>query len=61
MIEKSCNRFWYIHNGILSEHHDIETIYQLISQQDMSSVSNEQNGHHAPSVEIVKHHNEDDL
>ncbi len=61
LIEKSCNRFWYIHNGILSEHHDIETIYQLISQQDMSSVSNEQNGHHAPSVEIVKHHNEDEL
>ncbi|HGN2857650.1 TPA: ABC-F family ATP-binding cassette domain-containing protein [Proteus mirabilis] len=61
LIEKSCNRFWYIYNGILSEHHDIETIYQLISQQDMSSVSNEQNGHHAPSVEIVKHHNEDEL
>ena len=61
LIEKSCNRFWYIHNGILSEHHDIETIYQLISQQDMSLVSNEQNGHHAPSVEIVKHHNEDEL
>lgn len=61
LIEKSCNRFWYIHNGVLSEHHDIETIYQLISQQDMSSVSNEQNGHHAPSVEIVKHHNEDEL
>ncbi|MFS3824010.1 ABC-F family ATP-binding cassette domain-containing protein [Proteus mirabilis] len=61
LIEKSCNRFWYIHNGILSEHHDIETIYQLISQQDMSSVSNEQNGHHAPSVKIVKHHNEDEL
>ncbi|EPL0284832.1 TPA: ABC-F family ATP-binding cassette domain-containing protein [Proteus mirabilis] len=61
LIEKSCNRFWYIHNGILSEHHDIETIYQFISQQDMSSVSNEQNGHHAPSVEIVKHHNEDEL
>lgn len=61
LIEKSCNRFWYIHNGILSEHHDIETIYQLISQQDMSSVSNEQNGHRAPSVEIVKHHNEDEL
>ncbi len=61
LIEKSCNRFWYIHNGILSENHDIETIYQLISQQDMSSVSNEQNGHHAPSVEIVKHHNEDEL
>ncbi|HCU0905005.1 TPA: ABC-F family ATP-binding cassette domain-containing protein [Proteus mirabilis] len=61
LIEKSCNRFWYIHNGILSEHHDIEIIYQLISQQDMSSVSNEQNGHHAPSVEIVKHHNEDEL
>lgn len=61
LIEKSCNLFWYIHNGILSEHHDIETIYQLISQQDMSSVSNEQNGHHAPSVEIVKHHNEDEL
>lgn len=61
LIEKSCNRFWYIHNGILSEHHDIETIYQLISQQDMSSVSNEKNGHHAPSVEIVKHHNEDEL
>ncbi|HEJ9660116.1 ABC-F family ATP-binding cassette domain-containing protein [Proteus mirabilis] len=61
LIEKSCNRFWYIHNGILSEHHDIETIYQLISQQDMSSVSNEKNGHHSPSVEIVKHHNEDEL
>ncbi|MBS3854471.1 ABC-F family ATP-binding cassette domain-containing protein [Proteus mirabilis] len=61
LIEKSCNRFWYIHNGILSEHHDIETIYQLISQQDMSSVSNEKNGHHFPSVEIVKHHNEDEL
>ncbi|MDM3621639.1 ABC-F family ATP-binding cassette domain-containing protein [Proteus mirabilis] len=61
LIEKSCNRFWYIHNGILSEHHDIETIYQLISQQDMSSVSNEQIGHHDPSVEIVKHHNEDEL
>lgn len=61
LIEKSCNRFWYIHNGILSEHHDIETIYQLISQQDMSSASNEQNGHHAPFVEIVKHHNEDEL
>ncbi|MBI6503219.1 ABC-F family ATP-binding cassette domain-containing protein [Proteus mirabilis] len=61
LIEKSCNRFWYIHNGILSEHHDIEIIYQFISQQDMSSVSNEQNGHHAPSVEIVKHHNEDEL
>lgn len=61
LIEKSCNRFWYIHNGILSEHHDIETIYQLISQQDMSSASNEKNGHHSPSVEIVKHHNEDEL
>ncbi|HEK0656043.1 MAG: ABC-F family ATP-binding cassette domain-containing protein [Proteus mirabilis] len=61
LIEKSCNRFWYIHNGILSEHHDIETIYQLISQQDMSSVSNEKNCHHSPSVEIVKHHNEDEL
>ncbi|HEJ9539752.1 TPA: ABC-F family ATP-binding cassette domain-containing protein [Proteus mirabilis] len=61
LIEKSCNRFWYIHNGILSEHHDIETIYQLISQQDMSSVSNEKNGHHSPSIEIVKHHNEDEL
>lgn len=61
LIEKSCNRFWYIHNGALSEHHDIETIYQLISQQDMSSVSNEKNGHHSPSVEIVKHHNEDEL
>ncbi|HIE4215677.1 TPA: ABC-F family ATP-binding cassette domain-containing protein [Proteus mirabilis] len=61
LIEKSCNRFWYIHNGILSEHHDIETIYQLISQQDMPSVSNEKNGHHSPSVEIVKHHNEDEL
>ncbi len=61
LIEKSCNRFWYIHNGVLSEHHDIETIYQLISQQDMSSVSNEKNGHHSPSVEIVKHHNEDEL
>ncbi len=61
LIEKSCNRFWYIYNGVLSEHHDIETIYQLISQQDMSSISNEKNGHHSPSVEIVKHHNEDEL
>lgn len=61
LIEKSCNRFWYIHNGILSEHHDIETIYQLISQQDMSSVSSKQNGHHSSSVEKVKHHNEDEL
>lgn len=61
LIEKSCNRFWYIHNGILSEHHDIETIYQLISQQDMSSVSSKQNGHRSSSVEKVKHHNEDEL
>lgn len=35
LIENSCNRFWYIHNGVLTEHHDIEAIYQLISEEEM--------------------------
>ncbi|OAT46479.1 glutathione-regulated potassium-efflux system ATP-binding protein [Proteus hauseri ATCC 700826] len=39
LIENSCNRFWYIHNGILTEHHDIEIIYQLISQQEKPDTS----------------------
>ncbi|USD64037.1 ATP-binding cassette domain-containing protein [Vibrio sp. SCSIO 43136] len=28
LIEKSCNRFWLVQNGALSEWHDIEKLYQ---------------------------------
>ncbi len=63
LIENSCNRFWYIHNGILTEHHDIEVIYQLISEEEMSEaprvdkLNNLQNTSSAP---LVSHHDDDE-
>lgn len=63
LIENSCNRFWYIHNGILTEHHDIEVIYQLISQEEVSekqAVDNTVFQQDVLSVSLEFHSDEDE-
>ncbi|MEQ4986479.1 ABC-F family ATP-binding cassette domain-containing protein [Proteus vulgaris] len=63
LIENSCNRFWYIHNGILTEHHDIETIYQLISEEEMPEIQitdKESDIENHASVLSVSHHDDDE-
>lgn len=63
LIENSCNRFWYIHNGILTEHHDIEVIYQLISEEEMSEtprVDELNNLQNISSAPLVSHHDDDE-
>ncbi|MBG0759983.1 ABC transporter [Vibrio cidicii] len=37
LIEQSCNRFWYIHNGALTEYLSVEAIYQHISELDLNA------------------------
>ncbi len=63
MIENSCNRFWYIHNGVLTEHHDIEAIYQLIAEEEMPEtllVDKLNNLQNISSVPLVSHHDDDE-
>ncbi len=63
LIENSCNRFWYIHNGVLTEHHDIEAIYQLIAEEEMPEtllVDKLNNLQNISSVPLVSHHDDDE-
>ncbi|MEQ4921938.1 ABC-F family ATP-binding cassette domain-containing protein [Proteus hauseri] len=63
LIENSCNRFWYIQNGVLTEHHDIETIYQLISQEEIAEICASNVVESQKENQIIKlnsHHDEDE-
>lgn len=37
LIAKSCNRFWLIDNGGLSEWHDLEALYALLTAEESTS------------------------
>lgn len=63
LIENSCNRFWYIHNGVLTEHHDIEAIYQLISEEEMPEallMDKLNQLQDIPSAPLILHHDDDE-
>ncbi|MBC8947291.1 MULTISPECIES: ABC-F family ATP-binding cassette domain-containing protein [Xenorhabdus] len=40
LIEQSCNRFWLINKGKLTEYHNVEEIYSLLEQGDNLEKSN---------------------
>lgn len=64
LIENSCNRFWYIHNGVLTEHHDIEAIYQLISEKEMPEtllMDKLNNLQDIPSAPLISHDDDEKL
>ncbi|MEQ5139491.1 ABC transporter ATP-binding protein [Proteus mirabilis] len=58
LIENSCNRFWYIHHGVLTEHHDIEAIYQFISAEEISKVQSADNLQNISSTPLASHDDE---
>ncbi|PHM27620.1 ABC-F family ATP-binding cassette domain-containing protein [Xenorhabdus budapestensis] len=42
LIEQSCNRFWLINKGKLTEYHNVEEIYSLLEQGDNLEKPNRQ-------------------
>ncbi|HCN42333.1 MAG TPA: ABC transporter ATP-binding protein [Proteus vulgaris] len=58
LIENSCNRFWYIHHGVLTEHHDIEAIYQFISAEEISKAQSADNLQNISSTPLASHDDE---
>ena len=58
LSENSCNRFWYIHHGVLTEHHDIEAIYQFISAEEISKVQSADNLQNISSTPLASHDDE---
>ncbi|WP_070963952.1 ABC-F family ATP-binding cassette domain-containing protein [Vibrio sonorensis] len=45
LIEQSCNRFWFIEGGVLTEYLSVEEVYDKINEQPTSiSISGEQTG-----------------
>lgn len=58
LIENSCNRFWYIHHGVLTEHHDIEAIYQFISAEEISKAQSADNLQSISSTPLASHDDE---
>ncbi|MBD2813850.1 ABC-F family ATP-binding cassette domain-containing protein [Xenorhabdus sp. Flor] len=42
LIEQSCNRFWLINKGELTEYHNVEEIYSLLEQGDNLEKPNRQ-------------------
>ncbi|CDL84600.1 ABC-F family ATP-binding cassette domain-containing protein [Xenorhabdus cabanillasii] len=42
LIEQSCNRFWLINKGELTEYHNVEEIYSLLGQGDNLEKPNRQ-------------------
>lgn len=54
LIERSCNRFWFIHNGQISEYLSAEEVYQQISSLTETTDNSKSVASNRPSSKEVK-------
>lgn len=52
LIEKSCNRFWYIDGNRLTEYHDLDQVYDAIRALNTDSVNSTLPAAPEPSVPV---------
>ncbi|WP_432692899.1 ABC-F family ATP-binding cassette domain-containing protein [Morganella morganii] len=52
LIEKSCNRFWYIDGNRLTEYHDLDQVYDAIRALNTDSVNSALPAAPEPSVSV---------